>query len=150
MVYHRILKSSLCHPAQPYCLCFTYGSLRVPSSQPSSPGPPRASELISHVTAQNVSAGTPPQRIGPTHLCWDPSPRESVQHISAGTPASESPPSTSLPGPQPQRVCPARVGRDPSLRESVQHISAGTPASELASRVMAHRISARTPPQTVV
>ena len=149
MVYHRILKSSLCHPAQPYCLCFTYGSLRVPSSQPSSPGPPRASELISHVTAQNVSAGTPPQRIGPTHLCWDPSPRESTQHISARTPASESMPSTSLQGPS-LRVGPAHLCRDPKLKGMAHHVSAGTPASELASRVMAHRISARTPPQTVV
>ena len=150
MVYHRILKSSLCHPAQPYCLCFTYGSLRVPSSQPSSPGPPRASELISHVTAQNVSAGTPPQRTGPTHLCWDPSPRESAQHVSARTPASESLPSTCRQGPQPQRVHPAHLCQDPKLKGMAHHVSAGTPASELASRVMAHRISARTPPQTVV
>ena len=114
MVYYRILKSSLCHPAQPHCLCFTYGSLRVPSSQPSSPGPPRASELISHATAQHVSAGTPPQRSGPAHLCWDPSPRESAQHMSAGTPASENPPSTSLQGPQAQRDGPSRLCRDPA------------------------------------
>ena len=53
-------------------ICFIYGSLWVPSCQTSSPGPPRASELASHVMAQ---------------------------HIPARTPASECQPSTSLPGP---------------------------------------------------